>query len=131
KFEELSEKGIYCRECTWPWSFETQNPQLFVSKENINYLHILTELEYNKIEDFLIGGLIYYLNSNMAEACKNFTIASLIDSRKSIIHRKADQWFNEAKEVLKLRYRNTECWEENFIKEGKSLTDFRRKIENV
>jgi len=127
-FNSLDEKGIFCRSCTWPWSFEVQNPGLFVSRQSRDLKPILDEIRFVNIEDFLVAGFIHYLNSNLAEAYSMFSIASKIRSSHQLLVQMAKKWKREVERFYKLKYSNIEAWEKGLNSENKSFKDFKRII---
>jgi len=129
-FDELEECGIGCRDCSWPWSFETQNPEMLVSRQSKELLEDTAKPMPVSIEDFLRLGFVCYLNSELAEALGHFTAASVIRSDNDEWAKSAVRWKEELERVYRTRYGNMETWEDGLNEEGKSFRDMTRTIIN-
>jgi hypothetical protein len=127
-YDSLDRKGMFCRACTWPWSFEVQNPQLFVSHQGSALMPLLEKRSFLGIEDFLEAGFIYYLNSKLSDAYEMFSIASLIHSSHQHLVRMGKKWKGEVERVHKMRYANIELWEKKLNAENKSFGGLERII---
>jgi len=126
-FEKLSARNIECKNCSWPWSFETQNMTLFVTEDSKKLLEQLEKLSYTSSSDYAVAGLIYYLNADLAKSLEAFFILESSDS-DLYLKELAKKWIGHIKKVYHEKFKHLNFWEKSLNAEGKSFSDLTRKI---